>query len=389
MKNLLLLAIVLLPTLLVAQGIQFVDTQDWKAIIEEARSKNKIIFVDAYAVWCGPCRMMSSRTFTDAEVGQFYNANFINAKIDMEKGDGPALARQYGVKAYPTFLFISPEGDVVHQGLGYMEPAAFVALGEAAAAPEKQLGAMLKRYEAGDRSPALLKELAYAAQALNDGSSDRYAAAYLATQKNWDTPEHRQLIFDLVYDIESKAFAFISERQSAFEQQFGKEKVNTRVMSSLSDYGYYMMQSDPDAFDLGELEATFNRVAPPFASEAVMQFRMNYYRLSGDADNFAKAAVAYLDKYPTNNADLLNSVAWAFYEDVTDKKALQKAVSWALRSIELHNEYAYNDTAAALYYKLRNKKKAKEYADKAIALAKKSGEDYSETTTLLKKIQAL
>lgn len=87
---------------------------------KEAAEQGKLIFIDAYTNWCGPCKQMAATTFMDEEVGKFFNENFINIKIEMEKdADGPATARQYNVRAYPTLLIIDDEGNLVKQTIGF------------------------------------------------------------------------------------------------------------------------------------------------------------------------------------------------------------------------------------------------------------------------------
>lgn len=85
-----------------------------------AAEEGKLIFIDAYTNWCGPCKKMAATTFKDAEVGEFFNENFINIKIEMEKdADGPSTARRYNVRAYPTLLIIDEEGNLVKQTIGF------------------------------------------------------------------------------------------------------------------------------------------------------------------------------------------------------------------------------------------------------------------------------
>lgn len=91
--------------------------------LKEAAKKKKIVFVDAYTSWCGPCKMMNNSTFKDKAAGDYFNANVISMKIDMEEGEGPAFAMRFGVRAYPTLLFINPKGEVVHKVLGYRDGA--------------------------------------------------------------------------------------------------------------------------------------------------------------------------------------------------------------------------------------------------------------------------
>ena len=106
-------------------------------------------------------------------------------------------------------------------------------------------------------------------------------------------------------------------------------------------------------------------------------------------DKFAEAAITYLDGYGSDDFDELNNIAWAFYESVDNPAHLKKAVQWAETSVKLNDLYYNNDTLAALYYKIGNKRKAKKAAKHAIKLAKASEEDYSMTEELLKNIKKL
>lgn len=99
------------------KGIYF-ETLSFQEALEKAKKENKLIFLDAYAVWCGPCKMMDRTTFKDEKVGEVFNENFINIKIDMEKGEGPNVARKYQVRAYPTMMLINAEGKVEKRILG-------------------------------------------------------------------------------------------------------------------------------------------------------------------------------------------------------------------------------------------------------------------------------
>ncbi len=81
--------------------------------LKQAKIQNKYIFVDAYATWCGPCKMLKAITFNNSKAADFYNTNFINVSIDMEKGQGPSLAAEWGLQAYPTLIIFNPDGKPV------------------------------------------------------------------------------------------------------------------------------------------------------------------------------------------------------------------------------------------------------------------------------------
>lgn len=101
-------------------GIVF-ESMTFDEALKQAKATNKLIFMDAYAVWCGPCKWLDANTFRDKEVGEVFNANFINLKMDMEKGEGPTLAQRYKVTAYPTLFFINGDGEVVYKILGALK----------------------------------------------------------------------------------------------------------------------------------------------------------------------------------------------------------------------------------------------------------------------------
>jgi thioredoxin 1 len=112
-------------------AIAFSDAS-WNEVMEKAKHENKIIFVDIYATWCGPCKLLKRTTFTDKEVGHYFNATFINVALDGEKGDGKILVRQYGVRGYPTLLFIKPDGSVKKQATGYQTASQLIRIAKEA-----------------------------------------------------------------------------------------------------------------------------------------------------------------------------------------------------------------------------------------------------------------
>lgn len=100
------------------KGIEFYEG-NFDAALAKAKSENKIIFMDAYASWCGPCKKMAANVFTDEKVGDYFKSKFVSLKMDMEKGEGPAIARKYPVQYYPTLFFIDAKGNVLKKIVGY------------------------------------------------------------------------------------------------------------------------------------------------------------------------------------------------------------------------------------------------------------------------------
>lgn len=123
------LATLLWASSLLAQtgGVRFFSGT-WEALLGEARRQNRPIFVDFYATWCGPCIMLERYTFSNPEVGSFVEKHFLGYRIDAEKGEGPRLANQFRVRAYPTIVFLTPQGTELGRQVGYVDAPAFLSL---------------------------------------------------------------------------------------------------------------------------------------------------------------------------------------------------------------------------------------------------------------------
>lgn len=103
-------------------------TGTWAAALQLAQQQNKPVFLDLSTSWCGYCKRMKANVFTDAGVADYYNSTFINVSLDAEKGEGIELAQKYGVRGYPTFVFLNPDGSLAKQSSGYRNPEKFIDL---------------------------------------------------------------------------------------------------------------------------------------------------------------------------------------------------------------------------------------------------------------------
>lgn len=378
-------------------GIRF-ETGTWKEILAKAKAQNKLVFLDAYTTWCGPCKMMSKQVFPQQEVGDFYNANFVNAKIDMEKGEGVDLANQYAVKAYPSLIYVDGDGKIMHRSLGARDAQAFIELGKVALDPNNRLASHIERYEKGDRSPEALYKYT---NALWDTGEDYSKAMreYFATQKPEELTSQRNWegIKRWVENTEDREFQYLIKQRDAFRKAYGtdvdekiKEVYHNSLMATLR-------ATSPATRDvklrLEKFQAAKNELLKSSyeqASQIASSAEMTAYRMLQDWPAYGKATVDHFSKYPPTDANELNEAAWAFYEHITDKKLLASAEKYAAKANSLSpDSYAYQDTYAAVLYKLGKKKLAQTWAEKAIRSGEKAGEDVSETKAMLAKIKAL
>ncbi len=162
------------------KGISFFHGS-WEEAITKAKVENKLIFIDFYTKWCGPCKTMADEVFVTKQTGDFYNKNFISVKIDAETAIGAPIAKNYNVSVYPTFVFVDPQTlEMVHYSTGRQEEDIFLLTGESALKKEKRSSYLEKLANKGSKDLSFMYEYAvYNASKWNRELADKYIAMYI------------------------------------------------------------------------------------------------------------------------------------------------------------------------------------------------------------------
>ena len=365
-----------------AGGMKFIH-EDFNKALTSAKEQNKILFMDAYTTWCGPCKLMTKNTFPNEEVAALYNKNFINLKLDMEKGEGPALLSRYGITAFPTLLFIDGEGNIVHKALGYHDVEQFIELGNTALEGSQTLSAWTKRYDKGDRTPAFLRDYAVKLAEAYDKRKTQVAEEYLATQTDWLNEENLEFVYKNTEGVDGKLFPFLVKNKKAFEKLSNAAEVDAKIQGMVVDKIF----NEKNLPTLGYADSLIQLVYGAQADRMSKKYRIDYARMKGDRPGFAAAAVQYFKKYDSDAAEL-NEIATTFFEQVENEKMLKKAVSWAKRAVKLDKNAGSNYlTLANLYNKLGKKSKAIKSAETAVYVGKTNGEETAEAEKLLQLLK--
>lgn len=218
-----------------AQGVEFRDLTFQQAL-DKAAEENKLVFMDCYTSWCGPCKNMLNNVFTLPEAGEFMNAAFVCVKYDMEKGEGMDLGKRFGVKAYPTFFIIRPDGTVQHKLVGGSPWERFQERVKRGLNEKTSLFYLQERYQAGKLS---VKEYADYVQVLQDASEDKQTEAFSREifEKLNDKSRCRAenwFIYEQEMSPTDERFVYLVEYKSVFDQQIGKEIVDKQIYTIYS-----------------------------------------------------------------------------------------------------------------------------------------------------------
>lgn len=210
--------------------------------VKTAKAEKKLVFIDFYTSWCGPCKLMAKQTFPQQAVGKFMNSHFVNIQLDAEKGEGITLAKHFGVKAYPTFVVTDTQRNEVARSVGYKEPNAFVTEMERLLNPKGSVEQIKQLYAAGERTPQTVKF--YAAVLVNEAvntpklykkrlvEADSLVQNYFETLnfRNRLLPENMFVYQSYTHGLNTPAAQFLLENRQKVAPSL-KNEVDTLLLS--------------------------------------------------------------------------------------------------------------------------------------------------------------
>ncbi len=383
MKNirsiLALLTLTLSLSPLTGQGIEFFHGT-WAEALEKAKSEEKLIFVDAFASWCGPCKRMSSQTFPDPKAGEFFNANFINMKIDMEKPENSEFANKYPVGSYPTLMFIDATGKMVMKDVGAKGVDQLIETGKKALGKNDKSEDFEKKYAEGNRDPKMLFDYVRTLNAAGKPSL-KITNEYLNTQQDLTTEFNLKFILEGAVEADSRVFDLLLKNRDKVVAATSEEAVIARVEKACKNTVAKAIEFKNKTL-LEEAKAKMKVGNPARAITFAYEADMNYAKAVKDAALFLKTAKAYQKTEVKSNSSKLHELVVSLVRSFPeDKKVLAQAEKWAKSAAENGGLAEYWMTLAGVYKLQGNKAKARSTAE----LAKK---ELTEKDAMLKeKIQ--
>jgi len=379
MRALFIIALTIsLPGLILAGGIDFFHGT-WEEAIAKAKEEGKVIFVDSYTTWCGPCKRMAKTVFTDNEVGEFYNQHFINLKLDMEKKEGIKFGGKYPVSAYPTLHFIDADGKVLQKVKGAQSVDGFLALGKSVYSKVDFSKEFAEAYEKGDRDPELI--LNYV-KALNKSgkASGKVANAYLRSQDDLSTDFNINFIYEALAEADSRIFSIYTDHK----KDILKQKTEGEYLSKIEEACQRTVKKAIE-FDSPDLLAEAKSKMKSHHSGAVVAFNyradMDFAAAKKDQKTFLKAAAGYAKKVGSKNPETFFDLCQdclKFFPN--DPAMLKQAIAYNEKANEMQARPEFGFHLAQLYYS--NKEK-----DKAINTAKVALAGCDENSSLAGQIQ--
>ena len=409
-------------------GIIWVENLNWQQVLKKAKKENKYIFVDCFTTWCGPCKKMDKEVYANDSVGDLFNAKFISVKVQMDstKGDNEftrswyKTAKEMGiafrVAEYPTFLFFSPDGEVVYKDFGYKMYSTFIQVAQDALTPSKQYYALVRAYKKGKRDYVNMPSLITMSKQLGDSANylpllnDYYSYLHSLDKDKLYTKENIEFIASTLERSNQIPFSMFYPDGKSVDNVMKKEGYARKVV----DHVIFKEKANPflsatEGKPEPDWSVLYNNIAKDYkgdyADRIVLEGKMRWYYYYGNMLKYAITLNDKMERYGTDTTSKgedfkLNTAAFLIWEKINDVAELKRIIGWmagVMRRGEKQTDYyikywpLYIDTYANLLYKVGETQEALKWQELAVIksqelkLDKGDIEDLQENLEKMKK----
>jgi thiol-disulfide isomerase/thioredoxin len=364
-------------------GIQFKHDLTFQQVLDLAKKENKIIFMDCYTTWCGPCKRLASEVFTNPEVGVTFNEKFINVKFDMEHDEGPAISTKYQIRAYPTLLWIDYNGVIKHKVVGGLSADGLIQAGQQASDPYTgQLDGMEKKWAMNYRDITYIEDYLRVLHGTRKDITTVYTEYMKLLKPEQMTKETTlKTVYEITDNINQPSINYLMQYKKQLTPLVTDaaytQKINTIAQDAVKDA---IKTTDEKAYNKATALVGFNKSKD--AKRILAKMDMDYYLHTANVTVYDKYVSKYIQKYASKDEKILNDVAWQYYLNTNEPIYLIKARDWAYKAVNIKTCYTNNLSYAYLQYKMENYDEATKACDYAIIKAKEEGISAAAATSL-------
>lgn len=300
----LLISIILPMQGMAADGVVFRNLK-FNDALKAAKKEKKMVFLDCYTAWCGPCAMMAREIFPQKECGDAMNNKFVSIKIDMEKGEGVELAKRLAIKSYPTFIVFNADGSEVNRIVGGSATAnEFITRLEQAIDPSNSLPALQATYaEKHDFQTGMKLVETMMANGVDARATLREV---FDNGHEFERYQENVLLYALsMGDYRDPLFDHLMEFKPYFDRNLGSERVNKMILDSYRS-GMYLVCSgrkhDYTVEDVRKAVMLTSLLNMPTDNTQVHLVHIAYYVIQKDWDGMVDYYTRFVAPLPGTDA---------------------------------------------------------------------------------------
>jgi thioredoxin-related protein len=372
-------------------GILWTSGLSWKEVVKKARKENKFIFLDVFATWCGPCKLMDKEVYTAPKVGEFFNQKFISVRVQMDKtkkddedvrkwySDADALSKKFGIAAFPSYLFFSPYGNLVYRETGYKRVNDFLGIAQKTINhsdyPYRRYYELVAAYKKGKKDYELMPALIDTAIRLHQSdianALEKDYRNYLSGLKETELYTKNKIvaIASLLKSSDDPFFYLFTQHSNKIDSAVGlrgyaSHIVDNMIQKDVIEAAFNSTKKDvsyqPNWESIGKTIANIYGVG--YVERNILMGEMKWHEKNHEWADTAKKLTLFAKQYGFANNDrqgdlMLNSTIWnAIFKRSAEKEQIDVAIECMKELINRVNErktppFVYLDTYANLLYK--------------------------------------
>ncbi|MGW8315995.1 MAG: thioredoxin family protein [Bacteroidales bacterium] len=347
--------------------VQFTEVktlEEMQEMRQKASDQELMMFVDVYATWCGPCKLMDQQVYTDPKVAEYMNAHFVSVRLDGESEYGRMYAAEQQLQGYPSMFIFSREGEPVSKVIGFTPAEELVSTLETTVENYKVIRKYRAEYERGTLDDEGLAEYITVARNMgNQEEAEMLAGQYMERVMDEKLSDRDIGVVAFYMDLADTWWPSFSSDPDRLKKVLGDdymlalEKIyNNTLVKAINEENIQLISKM--ANELAPLVDEAETSSWDLRSQPFLQ----YYYYTDQIENLIK----YVDE--RIQSDRKGDHAWLYgaASQITDmdqqyrtEALLKKEAEWFQLCIDLEPQFDYYFYHGMVLYLLKDQEEAK------------------------------
>ena len=375
-KSRILFLILFVASITMSAQVEFIEVEtlaEMNAVKKKASDQMLMLYVDVYATWCGPCKMMDSEVYTNPAVADYMNSHYLSVRMDGESDFGRMYASEQQLEGYPSMFIFSDEGERVSKIVGFTPAEELIVNLTSINEGFSKVKSYRARYQQGTLEPGEFAEYITVVRDMgNQEEADRLASEYMERVIGTKLSDNDISVVAFYMDLDDSWWEVFSSDADRLRRVLGDDY----MLAMEKIYNNTLVKAvEEERIDLISLMA--NELASLVEQETIswdlrsLPF-IQYYYYTNKIDDL----ISYVDKrFATDRKD---DHRWLYgaASQITDmdqqyqtEQLLKKELEWYAACIALEEHFDYYFYQGMVHFFLRDRDKAKESFLKAESLA--------------------
>ncbi len=283
--------------------IQFQEissSKEWADILTQSTESNKLIFVDISTDWCKPCQELQSKVYTDANLGDQFNKEFINLKLNAESDFGQILVNRLGISSYPTLLFLTPKEQAIEKVEGLISIEALDAYALQSVDNWKAYPELIFKKENAQLTKEDYLRLISIYEKMSPTEANELASSYISSLSDDDYQdiEHLWLVSKYQNTLNAAPYQFIKAHKDSILNWHGESEYFNYMSTLYNDnLSLAITYGDKDLLEQLIVELLPEIVAKDAMPRALFSTRSVYYAQREEYDEYRLQVNAFMSNH--------------------------------------------------------------------------------------------